>query len=388
MVPSLLEPGDAPSAAEALARASAERLPVFPSGGRTKLQWAGTFESVGAHASALSTRRLTTPVQHYAGDLVATLPAGVTLAEANACLAREGQWLPLDPPHGDRSTIGGIVASNASGPRRHKHGAPRDLIIGIEVALADGRLARAGGRVVKNVAGYDLSRLFCGSFGSLGVITSATFKLSPLAAASRTVVARTATPARTLELASRIAVAPLTPSALEVQAPAGQLLVRFETTERAADRMAAAARTMLDEGGATTDILAGAAEQAVWREHDEAIWNGPGSVAKISVLPTDVARLRDALSSHAGDADWSLAGRVALGVMLVRLDGDAERLVSVIARLRTVIGAQGHITVLQGSADLRARTRQAIPDTERQLMLAVKQRFDPDGILPPVPGVA
>jgi glycolate oxidase FAD binding subunit len=387
MVPSLLEPGDAPSAAEALARASAERVRVLPSGGRTKLQWAGTFESADPHASALSTRRLTTPLQHYAGDLVATLPAGVTLAEANACLASEGQWLPLDPPHGDRSTIGGIVASNASGPRRHKHGAPRDLIIGIEVALADGRLARAGGRVVKNVAGYDLSRLFCGSFGSLGVITSATFKLSPLPPASRTVIARAETPTRALELASRIAVAPLTPSALEVEAPAGKLLVRFETTERAADRMAVAARTVLDEGGATTDIVNGAAEQTAWREHDEMIWNRRGSVAKISVLPTDVAGLLDVLSGDAGGTDWSLAGRAALGVVLVRLDGDAERIVSLMVRLRAAIGTRGHITVLQGSADLRARTGQAMPDVGRQLMLAVKQRFDPDGILPPVPGL-
>ena len=90
------------------------------------------------------------------------------------------------PARADRATIGGIVATNDSGPRRHRYGTPRDLIIGIEMALADGRVAKAGGRVVKNVAGYDLSRLLCGSFGSLAVITSATFKLSPLPPASRT----------------------------------------------------------------------------------------------------------------------------------------------------------------------------------------------------------
>src|SRR5918911_1195460 len=100
---------------------------------------------------------------------------------ATAALGPGRQWLPLDPPHADRATIGGIVAANDSGPRRQHYGAPRDLIIGVEVALTDGRVARAGGRVVKNVAGYDLSRLLCGSFGSLGGITSATFKLIPLA---------------------------------------------------------------------------------------------------------------------------------------------------------------------------------------------------------------
>jgi len=385
MIPSLLEPGDARSAAEALARAHAERVPVLPSGGRTKLQWGGAIDSLDTRGSVLSTRRLTTPIRHDAGDLVATLPAGVTLADANACLAQEGQWLPLDPPHGAHSTVGGIVATNASGPRRHKHGAPRDLIIGIEVALADGRLARAGGRVVKNVAGYDLSRLFCGCFGSLGVITSATFKLSPLTLASRTVIARTATPAQALELASRIAAAPLTPSALEVEAPAAKLLVRFETTERAAERMAAAARAVFEEGGATADVLADAAEEAAWREHDALIWNRPGSVAKVSVLPTDVAGVVDAVYRDSEGLDWSLAGRAALGVVLVRLDADAERTVSAMSRLRTAIGARGHITLLQGPADVRARSGQVIPDLARRLMLSVKHRFDPDGILPPVP---
>src|SRR5207247_2745185 len=107
----------------------------------------------------LATTKLTAAVDHVAGDLVATVPAGASLDAVNAVLARERQWLPLDPPRSHRATIGGIIATNDSGPRRHRFGAPRDLIIGIEIALVDGRTARAGGRVVKNVAGYDLSKL-------------------------------------------------------------------------------------------------------------------------------------------------------------------------------------------------------------------------------------
>ena len=132
----------------------------------------------------LSTLGLNAPVDHVAGDLVATVPAGASLDAVNDVLRRERQWLPLDPACSNRATIGGIIATNDSGPRRHRYGTPRDLIIGIEIALADGRIAKAGGRVVKNVAGYDLSKLLCGSLGSLAVITSATFKLAPLPPAS------------------------------------------------------------------------------------------------------------------------------------------------------------------------------------------------------------
>ena len=118
----------------------------------------------------LSTARLNKVVAHRHGDLTATVEAGATLSSVNAVLAEHGQWLPLDPAWSDRATIGGIVATNDSGPGRHRHGAPRDLIIGCSVALSDGRIAKSGGIVVKNVAGYDLARLFTGSTGSNEVV--------------------------------------------------------------------------------------------------------------------------------------------------------------------------------------------------------------------------
>src|SRR5262249_48256512 len=127
-------------------------------------------------------------VAHRHGDLTATIQAGATLTDVNHTLGQHRQWIPLDAPWPDRATIGGIVATNDSGPRRHRDGAPRDLIIGIEIVLADGTAAKAGGIVVKNVAGYDVSRLMTGSFGSLAVIVGATFKLYPVPPASRTVV--------------------------------------------------------------------------------------------------------------------------------------------------------------------------------------------------------
>ena len=112
--------------------------------------------------------------------MTATVEAGITLAALNATLARAGQRLPLDPPHPERTTIGALIATDASGPLRLSHGKVRDLLIGITVVLADGTLVHGGGRVVKNVAGYDLMKLFTGSFGTLGIVVEATFKLRPL----------------------------------------------------------------------------------------------------------------------------------------------------------------------------------------------------------------
>ena len=122
------------------------------------------------------------------GDLTVTVEAGALLGDLNRTLAAHGQWLPLDPFFGDRATIGGLLATNDSGPHRHRFGTPRDLVIGVRLATVDGRLAKAGGQVVKNVAGYDLSKLVSGSFGGLAAIVSATFKLSPAPPASGTVL--------------------------------------------------------------------------------------------------------------------------------------------------------------------------------------------------------
>src|SRR5207342_3086849 len=139
------------------------------------------------------------------------------------------QWIPLDPPSADRATIGGVVATNDSGPRRHRYGSPRDLIIGVEFARADGRLAKGGGIVVKNVAGYDLPRLMTGSFGSLAVIVSATFKLYPLTSASATVVVDLTSAPDLSPLVGRVLASHLTPTALELQTSPPRLLMRFES---------------------------------------------------------------------------------------------------------------------------------------------------------------
>ena len=174
-------------------RASDGRKSAVIRGAGTKLDWGRPAERVDV---VLDMRRLNRVLAHEHGDLTATIEAGATLRDVNQALARHGQWLPLDPPFADAATIGGILATNDSGPLRHRYGTPRDLVIGIQLATTDGVLSKAGGQVVKNVAGYDLSKLVTGSFGSLAAIVSATFKLSPIPSASKTMIVSVQDPVR------------------------------------------------------------------------------------------------------------------------------------------------------------------------------------------------
>ena len=173
----IVEPADQARLAQILADANRAGLKVIPRGGGTKLGWGNP--PAGADL-VLSTRRLDRVLEHAAADMTATVEAGCTVAALQETLAKQGQRLAIDPLWPGRATVGGILATNDGGMLRAGFGSLRDLIIGITVALPDGTLAKSGGKVVKNVAGYDLPKLFTGSFGTLGVITRATFRLHPL----------------------------------------------------------------------------------------------------------------------------------------------------------------------------------------------------------------
>ena len=153
--------------ARCAAAAHAADLAVIPVGNGTQLH---IGRPPRRYDLALSTQRLNRILAHEAADMTVTVEAGITLAQLNTALATAGQRLPIDPPHPERTTIGALIATDASGPLRLSQGKVRDLLIGITVVLADGTLVHGGGRVVKNVAGYDLMKLFTGSFGTLGII--------------------------------------------------------------------------------------------------------------------------------------------------------------------------------------------------------------------------
>ena len=392
----VFEPPDVATLADMLRWAALDGRSVVVRGGGTKLRWGRVAGRVDA---LLSTLRLDGPIDHCAGDLTVTTAAGARLAQVNAALAAQGQWLPLDPIALEQATIGGIVATNDSGPRRHLHGTPRDLIIGVEMALAGGRTAKAGGRVVKNVAGYDLSRLLCGSFGSLAVITSATFKLAPLAPVSRTVVAAAEGIRAICELAMAIGRSGMTPSAVEIEWPPPRLLIRFETTGAAADQQSAAAKAMCIAHGAPAAIVETAAEAALWRDHHDVARSDRGTVLKLAVLPTHVPETieRVVQAAKALNLEWRLAGRVALGVLYVVFNTDRSDVTSdldqppqaaAVEALRKDVGVGGGSAVIVAAPP---RVRQLVDPwgdvgDGLRLMRAVKAQFDPRAVLNPERG--
>ena len=210
-------------------------------------------------------------------------------------LARHGQWLPLSTSFAD-ATIGGTVAANDSGPLRQRHGTARDLLIGVHLALADGNLVKAGGNVVKNVAGYDLGKLMSGSFGSLAAIVSATFKLAPLPAASSTVVAAFRDRDAFIQAAAAIGSSQLEPAVfdLHVSSENAQLkpgattetsppLIQFASAPAAVEAQIDASRRLM--AGGEVDVLTGARESDLWANHGQQIWNGAGAVIRLSWLP-------------------------------------------------------------------------------------------------------
>jgi glycolate dehydrogenase FAD-binding subunit len=376
----VVEPADAAGVAAALQSAAAQNLTVVVRGGGTK-----SAERSGE--VVLSTSRLTAGIDHVAGDLVATVPAGATLDAVNIVLGRERQWLPLDPPRSGRATIGGIVATNDSGPRRHRFGTPRDLIIGIEIALVNGRTARAGGRVVKNVAGYDLSKLLCGSLGSLAVVTSATFKLSPVPPHSQTLVATVSNIRQLGDLARAVADVPVAPTAIELQSPPHRLLIRFETTEQAVRRQTDLVHAICVERGATCAIVSGRPEVDAWRAHEGRIFSSEGTILKLAVLATDVADVLDRIKTLTSErrVEYEVIGRVALGIVVLRLSGDLDSQGAVVNELRLEATGRGGSAVLLSAPSrlLHDVGRWGPPGDAMPLMRAVKHQFDPRNTLNP-----
>lgn len=172
----VVEPTDVAGVAAAIEAARRTGLAVVPAGNGTHLRVG--WKARAPHL-ALSTRRLSNVLAHEAGDMTVRCEAGVTVAALNAAVGGAGQWLPIDPPRAEAMTIGGLIAADRNGPLRLGYGGVRDWLIGVRAVMADGAVVRGGGQVVKNVAGYDLPRLFAGSYGTLGVIVEATFKVRP-----------------------------------------------------------------------------------------------------------------------------------------------------------------------------------------------------------------
>ncbi len=223
VVPSaVVAPGSLESLAAIVRMASEQGYAVIPRGGGTKMDFG---PSPSRADIVVSLERLNRIVAHEPADQTATVEAGITLAGLQAGLGKRGQFLPLDPPHGDAGTLGGALATNASGVLRTSFGTARDLVIGARVVQADGTVIRSGGQVVKNVAGYDLNKMYIGSLGTLGILAEVNLKLQPLPAAGRLLIGTTAGIEEAAECAFRVMDSEIMPSFLEVASPATRALL-------------------------------------------------------------------------------------------------------------------------------------------------------------------
>jgi glycolate oxidase FAD binding subunit len=245
----VVRPSSQPGAADVLRVANANGTAVFPRGGGTQMALGMPPERGGV---VLDLRGLDRVVEYEPADLTVTAEAGMTLARLQDVLGEHGQWLPLDPPCAPEVTIGGILATNASGPARHSKGTARDLVIGMQFATAQGELVKTGGRVVKNVAGYDLGKLQIGALGTLGVITQVTFKVSPLPVSTCNIFMNSEDLGTLTSLARDIANSQLPVQGLAIifrPTPVMALQVRLAAGQSAVERAAAEIHAMSDTFG-------------------------------------------------------------------------------------------------------------------------------------------
>ncbi len=392
----VVEPGSEAEVASVLAFAHREGLCVLPRGGGTQLALGAPPTRVDI---LLSTVRLQQVIEHAPHDQTVTVEAGLPLATLQATLAQQKQWLALDPELDPAATIGGIVATNATGPRRLRYGGVRDQIIGIRVVLPDGTIAKGGGKVVKNVAGYDLPKLFTGALGTLGIIVSASFRLYPLPAASRTVYLTVSALASCCDLAVHIIGSTLVPTAINIHGDTTQngmysMGVRFEMSQETADAQAAefvvAATRQIGQVLQAWRILHDDAEKSFWSpvSPSKALADTTQSklTFKASLLPTDLAtwltHLEQLCSQLSLQATWhAYAGH---GIIFVHITGDEEYLIRAVQELRCVATErQGSLVVIDAAPDLTSNIDVWGPVPALSVVRSLKARFDPHTILNP-----
>ena len=355
-------------------------------GGRVRIRGGGTKSSWGRPveppAVDLSTERLDRVVEHNEGDLTAVFEAGVPLARAQEVLADAGQMVALDPPfglpgEGDRATIGGVVATGDSGPLRHRYGAPRDLILGITVALSDGTVARAGGKVIKNVAGYDLAKLFTGSFGTLGLIVEVVMRLHPRPPETMTAVGVSDDPDAIGEAALAVAHSPFGPECLDVSWDGGQGEVLARFVGAAPEAGAKAVLKLMTMAGLDTRLVDDDDDR--WARQRARQRSADGAVVRVSGLTSELPKvLRSAL-----DAGASVVGRAGLGLSWMTLgEKDVPELVSDIEQVRRRLHPFPCV-VLDAPAEVREKAEVWGDERAVPLMRRVKARFDGPGVCNP-----
>ncbi len=386
----------------AIALAYEHRLRVLPFGNATKLDWGGLVSRADV---SISTSKLNRVIEHCVGDLTVTVESGVKYQDLQAVLAKEGQFLAINPPYTANATIGGILATGSAGSLRHRYNSVRDMCLGIEFVRADGEVVKAGGRVVKNVAGYDLMKLLTGSYGTLGIASSITFRLYPLPEYTQIVVV-TGAAAVIASAWQKISTSVLTPTVCDLFSASAiadlglgdgiGLVLQFSGLKASAieqcDRIAMLAKElnlevqMLGEAQEFWELL----EILLWQDELRSLTESTGNVpvvCKLGILPSaSVAFLQQCeqifdsqsyyLQIHAGSG---------LGVLRVEDGQDLSELAEQISKVRSIAESHsGFLTILEAPHELKFKANVwGYSGNASDLMGKLREKFDARGLLSP-----
>lgn len=379
--------------AEILTCAAQNQWRVLPCGRGSKLNWGSLLSGADI---VVSTENLNQVVEHAEGDLTLTAEAGVPFAEVQKSLAKTRQFLALDPAYAHQATLGGIVATRDTGALRQRYGGIRDMLIGLSFIRHDGQAAKAGGRVVKNVAGYDLMKLMSGSFGSLGIITQVTFRTYPIPETSQTILLKGA--ADIIKgLATDILQSSLTPikmdlltSTLLAEHPPKTLglSLQFQSIEAGVAEQVALLKELATPYALTLQDLKGNEDTQFWQGVGESLFDlrmkENGVITKIGILPAKAVDLLATLEATLTPNSWTARIHAGSGIGIVHLDGDRNTPDQLRAIRTYCQSAAGYLMILEAPVDWKTTMNVwGLTGDVTLLMSRLRNQFDPQHRLSP-----
>ena len=375
----IIKPGSTGEVVECLSACSESDAAVVPAG---LMAWLESGNPLRRADVVLSLERMARIINYSPPDLTAVVEAGLTIGEFNAATRLENQWLPLDPPGSPSASLGAIAACASSGPLRLGFGTPRDYVIGLRLAHIDGVESKAGGRVVKNVAGYDMNKLYVGSHGTLAVITELTVKLRPVPERDQTVLVISRNQESVREIGSKLLASEAQPASVFFTSGIkySGLIVRFLDNDQAVKHQTTLLAQLVQSQG-----------DAITLDDDEAghAWR---SIADCDQLSRNSLRLSVPLSSTThfldnpvSETDQIVVADLGTGIIRLGLDVDDKKVIDITRRLRAAASAQGGSLFVERAASAVRREVDAWGEVGETgaIMRSIKEKFDPKSLLNP-----